>query len=64
VQADNTFNQAADAFSGLVSRIPDDVLRQPGLGEWDVRSLIGHTARESGSPRRHAKDTRQNNLGF
>jgi uncharacterized protein (TIGR03083 family) len=45
VQADNTFNQAADTFSGLVSRIPDDVLRQTGLGEWDVQSLIGHTAR-------------------
>lgn len=45
MDSSTTFNQAAATFSELVSQVPDDLLQQPGLGEWDLRSLIGHTAR-------------------
>ncbi|RFA12272.1 hypothetical protein B7R22_15800 [Subtercola boreus] len=39
------FHQAADAFVALVGRITDDQWDLPGLGEWSVRSLAGHTTR-------------------
>lgn len=39
------FASAADYFAALVRRIPDDRWGQPGLGEWTVRDLVGHTSR-------------------
>ncbi|WP_286131865.1 maleylpyruvate isomerase family mycothiol-dependent enzyme [Mycobacterium sp. IS-1556] len=39
------FASAADTFAGLVRRIPIDAWSGPGLGEWDLRSLVGHTSR-------------------
>ena len=40
-----TFAEAARAFTELVQRIPDGRWDGPGLGEWDLRSLVGHTSR-------------------
>src|SRR5829696_9826943 len=40
-----TFAEAARAFTELVQRIPDDRWAGPGLGEWDLRALVGHTSR-------------------
>ena len=40
-----TFESAARSFAGLVHRIPGDRWDGPGLGEWDLRSLVGHTSR-------------------
>jgi uncharacterized protein (TIGR03083 family) len=40
-----TFAEAARTFADLVPRIPEDRWDGPGLGEWDLRSLIGHTSR-------------------
>jgi uncharacterized protein (TIGR03083 family) len=40
-----TFAEAAQAFAELVRRIPDDRWDGPGLGEWNLRSLVGHTSR-------------------
>lgn len=39
------FRLAASAFANAVARISDDDWDKPGLGEWDVRSLVGHTTR-------------------
>lgn len=39
------FASAADSFARLVGRIPADAWSGPGLGEWDLRSLVGHTSR-------------------
>ena len=39
------YRAAADSFAGLVRRIPPDRWDGPGLGEWDLRALVGHTAR-------------------
>jgi hypothetical protein len=39
-----TFRSAAIAFADLVSRIPPERLDGPGLGEWTLRDLLGHTA--------------------
>ncbi|HUR76035.1 MAG TPA: maleylpyruvate isomerase N-terminal domain-containing protein [Sporichthya sp.] len=36
---------AADAFADLVGRIDPATLAAPGLGQWDLRALIGHTSR-------------------
>ncbi|MEU4695341.1 maleylpyruvate isomerase N-terminal domain-containing protein [Actinoplanes sp. NPDC023714] len=38
-----TYRSAAIAFADLVSRIPADRLDGPGLGEWTLRDLLGHT---------------------
>ncbi|MEU4420579.1 maleylpyruvate isomerase N-terminal domain-containing protein [Actinoplanes sp. NPDC024001] len=38
-----TYRSAAIAFADLVSRIPPDRLDEPGLGEWTLRDLLGHT---------------------
>lgn len=38
------FAEAAEWFVGSVSLV-DDRWSRPGLGEWDVRSLVGHTSR-------------------
>jgi uncharacterized protein (TIGR03083 family) len=40
-----TFAEAARTFTDLVRRIPADRWDGPGLGEWDLRSLVGHTSR-------------------
>lgn len=40
-----TFAAAAQAFAELVDRIPDDAWPGPGLGEWDLRALVGHASR-------------------
>jgi hypothetical protein len=40
-----TFESAARSFSGLVHRIPDDGWDGPGLGDWDLRALVGHASR-------------------
>ncbi|MFC7528239.1 maleylpyruvate isomerase N-terminal domain-containing protein [Actinoplanes sp. GCM10030250] len=39
-----TYRSAAIAFADLVSRIPAERLDGPGLGEWTLRDLLGHTA--------------------
>jgi uncharacterized protein (TIGR03083 family) len=36
---------AARAFADLVARLPATAYDGPGLGAWNLRSLIGHTAR-------------------
>lgn len=40
-----TFASAAKSFAGLVREIPADAWDGPGLGEWDLRALVGHTSR-------------------
>jgi uncharacterized protein (TIGR03083 family) len=40
-----TFAEAARTFAELVHRIPEDVWDGPGLGEWNLRALVGHTSR-------------------
>jgi uncharacterized protein (TIGR03083 family) len=37
------YRSAAIAFADLVSRIPPASLDGPGLGEWTLRDLLGHT---------------------
>ncbi|KUI23974.1 mycothiol maleylpyruvate isomerase [Mycobacterium sp. IS-1742] len=39
------FAVAADSFVDLVARLPVAALDGPGLGEWDLRALVGHTSR-------------------
>ncbi|WP_233213651.1 maleylpyruvate isomerase family mycothiol-dependent enzyme [Mycobacterium hubeiense] len=39
------FASAARSFAALVREIPDSRWDGPGLGEWDLRSLVGHTSR-------------------
>ncbi len=41
----STFESAARSFADLVHRIPNDRWDGPGLGDWDLRSLVGHTSR-------------------
>jgi uncharacterized protein (TIGR03083 family) len=40
-----TFAEATRTFTELVHRLPGDRWEGPGLGEWDLRSLVGHTSR-------------------
>jgi uncharacterized protein (TIGR03083 family) len=40
-----TFASAAHSFATLVRAIPVDSWDGPGLGEWDLRSLVGHASR-------------------
>lgn len=40
-----TFIESARCFADLVDRIPANSWAGPGLGEWDLRSLVGHTSR-------------------
>ena len=40
-----TYTAAATAFLELVERIPGDAWDGPGLGEWTLRSLVGHAGR-------------------
>jgi uncharacterized protein (TIGR03083 family) len=39
------FGGTATAFANVVADIRADQWDQPGLGEWTVRSLVGHTSR-------------------
>jgi uncharacterized protein (TIGR03083 family) len=39
------YRAAAHGFADLVRSIPADRFDGPGLGEWDLRALVGHTAR-------------------
>lgn len=40
-----TYASAASSFARLVREIPPGRWDGPGLGEWDLRSLVGHAAR-------------------
>jgi uncharacterized protein (TIGR03083 family) len=40
-----TFASAARTFADLVRRIPASAWDGPGLGDWDLRSLVGHASR-------------------
>ncbi len=40
-----TFESAARSFAGLVHRITVDQWDGPGLGDWELRSLVGHASR-------------------
>jgi uncharacterized protein (TIGR03083 family) len=40
-----TFASAARSFAALVHDIPASAWDGPGLGDWDLRSLVGHTSR-------------------
>ena len=42
---DTTFESAARSFAGLARRIPDTAWDGPGLGDWDLRALVGHASR-------------------
>ena len=39
------FTSAAGSFAALVHDIPVDRWDGPGLGEWDLRALVGHASR-------------------
>jgi uncharacterized protein (TIGR03083 family) len=39
------FAAATQGFLTAVAQVPDDSWDAPGLGEWTVRQLVGHTAR-------------------
>lgn len=39
------FASAAHSFAALVHALPDASWDGPGLGDWDMRSLVGHTSR-------------------
>lgn len=41
----SAFASAANSFADLVREIPFDAWDGPGLGEWNLRSLVGHTSR-------------------
>lgn len=41
----STYASAARSFARLVADIPPDRWSGPGLGEWNLRSLVGHTSR-------------------
>jgi hypothetical protein len=40
-----SYLSAAGCFVAQVAAIPVDALPGPGLGEWDLRSLVGHASR-------------------
>ncbi|MCW2731098.1 MAG: hypothetical protein JWR13_1914 [Mycobacterium sp.] len=40
-----TFASAAGAFATLVRAIPESAWDGPGLGDWDLRALVGHASR-------------------
>ncbi|PXX06931.1 maleylpyruvate isomerase N-terminal domain-containing protein [Mycolicibacterium moriokaense] len=40
-----TFASAAHTFTALVHAIPADRWDAPGLGDWDLRALVGHASR-------------------
>jgi hypothetical protein len=44
-EARTTFAAAARALPDLIDRIPSTAWDGQGLGDWDLRSLVGHTSR-------------------
>jgi uncharacterized protein (TIGR03083 family) len=40
-----TYAAAAHAVADMVGRLPQDGWDRPGLGDWTVRDLVGHTSR-------------------
>ena len=44
-----TYADAAVAFLDLVAEVPLERYAGPGLGNWDLRALIGHTGRSFGT---------------
>src|SRR5438105_15948844 len=42
----DAFAEAGDYFVATVARVPADGWDRPGLGEWSVRALVGHTSRD------------------
>jgi uncharacterized protein (TIGR03083 family) len=42
---DDVFASAAQAFTRLVRSLPAAAFAGPGLGDWDMRALVGHTSR-------------------
>ncbi|WP_156720777.1 maleylpyruvate isomerase N-terminal domain-containing protein [Mycobacterium sp. Root135] len=40
-----TFRSAATTFADLVHAIPESSWDGPGLGDWDLRALVGHASR-------------------
>lgn len=52
-----TFASAAMSFAALVHEIPAGAWGEPGLGEWDVRSLVGHTSRSLTTVRSYLRTT-------
>lgn len=40
-----TFLEAGEWFAAMVDTIPRDAWNGPGLGEWGLRALVGHTSR-------------------
>lgn len=40
-----TYAEASAAFLDLAGQVPLEQYTEPGLGSWDLRSLIGHTGR-------------------
>ena len=43
--AEEHFVEAAETYADLVATIAPDQWVGPGLGEWDLRALVGHTSR-------------------
>lgn len=39
------YRDAGNTFAEQATRIPADRWDRPGLGQWDVRALVGHTSR-------------------
>ena len=52
-----TYSLAATSFAALVHEIPSGAWDQPGLGDWDVRSLVGHTSRSLTTVRSYLQTT-------
>ncbi|MFC6345169.1 hypothetical protein ACFP8W_24515, partial [Nocardioides hankookensis] len=44
-EARATYEVAVGAFLDLVAQVPLERYAGPGLGNWDLRALIGHTGR-------------------
>lgn len=60
VTAMATYASAASSFARLVREIPEGRWDGPGLGEWDLRSLVGHTARALTTVRTYLDSTAEN----
>lgn len=44
-QSRSTFLAAAQSYAAQVAAIPPSELTGPGLGDWDLRALVGHASR-------------------
>lgn len=51
------FASAARCFVDLVREIPPATWQRPGLGDWDVRALVGHTSRSLSTVSSYLKTT-------